>query len=218
MGGIGENTETLKEDDQKEEKLEEGEEMPSLDKKSNNDILQKADREEEGKNRVVGIQIDMVSKFSTGQIKKLCENTGTIRRRKTVEEGDKGKVEEEEKKDSIMVAAEILLTPEQLEELDMEYQMEEEEGDEMDIPSVCFPVRTQAEVDEEKEKLEAEWRRDEERVAKQREQRKKEASGRRKKEEEEKGEEPHGGKKVGNLTEKESRKRRGEETPTTIYQ
>ena len=198
-GNIGEKM------DNEEEKMAKGEEMPPLDKKSNNDIRQKADGEEEEKDKVEGVQIDMVLKFSIGQIKRLCENTGQIKRRKIVEEGEKEKIEEEERRDSMMVAAEIILTPEQLKELEMEYCMEDEEGREMEISSVCYPVRTQAEMDEENERLEVERRREEERVGKQREQRKKEASDRKKKGETEEGEEPLGGKKWKNLMEKESR-------------
>merc|ERR1712112_734931 len=159
-------------------------------------IRQKTDGEEEEKDIVEGVQIDMVLKFSIGQIKRLCENTGQIKRRKIVEEGEKGQIEEEEKRDSIIVAGEILLTPEQLNELEMEYCMEGEEGREMEISSVCYPVRTQAEIEEENEKLEVERRREEERVGKLREQRKKEASDRRKKEGKEEGEEPLGGKNM----------------------
>merc|ERR1712112_90539 len=76
------------------EKMAKGEEMPPLDKKSNNDIRQKTDGEEEEKDIVEGVQIDMVLKFSIGQIKRLCENTGQKNMEEPDGEGEQGRNEE----------------------------------------------------------------------------------------------------------------------------
>ena len=89
-------------------------------------------------------------KFSHGQIQRMCENTGQIRRKRL--EGQTQNVEQGKDR-SIILTAEVTASRQQMEELNLEYRENEQDGGENGNPEcVCFPTIPRNTADEEKKK------------------------------------------------------------------